>query len=66
MHNERTHPWELTYNVANSRSDLLVHLELAHMHRGEVFGVEKEKSEVTGLSASRGPDPGSVGLVLNP
>ena len=56
----------MTYNVANSCTDLSVHLEWAHMHRGEVFGVEKEKSVVTRLCASRGLDPGSVGLVLNP
>jgi hypothetical protein len=39
---ELTNPWELTWSVANSRAHVLEYLELAHMHKGEVIGEEKE------------------------
>jgi hypothetical protein len=64
--NELTHPWELTKIVANSRTYVLEYLELAHMHKGEEIGEEKEKTtrgdqtqcfELTGPYLGKGPNP---------
>jgi hypothetical protein len=45
---------------------VLKYLELAHLHKGEVIGVEQVQRRVTRLWVSVGPDPEGMSLVPNP
>ena len=55
--NELTNPWELTWNVANSRTHVMEYLELEHIHKGEVFEVEKGEEDKDQTLSRAGPDP---------